>query len=102
MRIWRIHRRASSSIQGEEPMKIGLGVPFAAAFMLASSVGTVAAQQKKTTPATEAGINPQCAQVNNKRGCTCALETGGTLANGRWQYFNSRTYSDCMTKKGWL
>lgn len=83
-------------------MKFGLGALLASAVVWALSIGPAGAQQKKTAPAMEAGINPQCAQVNNKRGCTCALETGGTLANGQWRYSNSRTYSDCMTKKGWL
>lgn len=83
-------------------MKTGLAISLAAACMLILSVGTADAQKKKTAAEAEPGIDPQCAQVGNKRGCTCALETGGTLANGRWQYFNARTYSDCMTKKGWL
>ena len=83
-------------------MKFGAGATFAIAILLVSSVVPAGAQQRKVAPAAEPGINPQCVSVGNKRGCTCALETGGTLANGRWQYFNSRTYSDCMQKKGWL
>lgn len=83
-------------------MKLHLHIVFATALVFALPAGTAGAQQKKTTPAAEAGIDPKCSKTQNQRGCTCALETGGTLNGNRWQYFNARTYGDCMTKKGWL
>jgi len=70
------------------------------AVILTATAGN--AQRPRPTPATEAGIHEQCLKANNKRGCTCALETGGTMTRGRWQYFNARTYGDCMMRKGWL
>jgi hypothetical protein len=85
-----------------ELMKIGAGTSVAIMVVLMSSIFPAVAQPRKLAPASEPGINPQCMKMSNKRGCTCAVETGGTVANGRWQYFNSRTYSDCMQKKGWL
>jgi hypothetical protein len=60
------------------------------------------AQKAKTAPASEPGIDKQCLGAKNKRGCTCAIETGGTMVNGRWTYYNARSYGDCMMKKGWL
>lgn len=49
-----------------------------------------------------AGIDPQCANVSNKRGCTCAMETGGTIdPSGRWKYRNSPRWQACMASKGW-
>lgn len=83
-------------------MSIKLAATIAVSFFLPFTATTANAQKAKTAPAAEAGIDKQCLNTKNKRGCTCAIETGGTIVNGRWTYYNSRTYGDCMMKKGWL
>lgn len=73
-----------------------------AAVFISLSTTAANAQKPNRPPAAEAGIDKQCLKAQNKRGCTCAIETGGTMVNGRWTYYNARTYGDCMTAKGWL
>jgi hypothetical protein len=50
-----------------------------------------------------AGIDPQCAKMRDKVGCTCALQNGGEIRpNGQWRY-PGRTveaFSACMRKAG--
>lgn len=83
-------------------MSIKLAVTISASLFLSFTATTASAQKTKTTPTAEAGIDKQFLKTKNKRGCTCAIETGGTIVNVRWTYYNSRTYGDCMMKKGWL
>lgn len=48
-------------------------------------------------------IHPSCQKMDNKLGCTCALEIGGIIkGNGEWQYFKWQTpaYQQCMQKAG--
>ena len=64
--------------------------------------GALLAGVETSTAAGADGIDPQCAKVSNKRGCTCALETGGTVdGNGRWKYRNTPRWEACLSSKGW-
>ena len=74
---------------------------------LAFSLGSFSAAAQPRTASgsgqgsTQAQVHPQCAKVGNKMGCTCALETGGTITpDGRWRYFNAMSFNDCVSRKG--
>jgi hypothetical protein len=48
-------------------------------------------------------VNPQCANMRDKIGCTCALENGGSVRpNGTWSYPNKAVdaFAQCKIRNG--
>ena len=60
-------------------------------FILLMAFGGVADAQN--------GIDPQCAKMRDKVGCTCALKNGGGIdAKGNWYTRNSRALNDAFVQ----